>query len=176
MRGSIIAGMLALTGAGTTAVHAEVVSAGATGFAVRQVVRIAAPPAKVYAALLTPGRWWDSAHSWSGDAVNITLDPAPGGCFCETIPASDGAAEHGRVIHVVPGRLLRLNAALGPFQAMAVSGVLNWEMKPVEGGTELVQSYTVSGFIPGGAEPVAPAVDGVMAGQANRLKAFVEGR
>ncbi len=174
MRGLIIAALAALAVAG--AAQADVTSAGANSLAIRQVLRIAAPPAEVYAALITPGRWWDSAHSWSGDAANMTLDPTPGGCFCETLPASGGATEHGRVIHAAPGRLLRLNAALGPFQAMAVAGVLSWELKPVDGGTELSQYYTVGGFVPGGAEAIAPAVDGVMSGQIGRLKAFVEKR
>lgn len=174
MRGSIIAAVLML--AVTGAAQAEVVSAGPNGLAIRKAIRIAASPDKVYAALLTPGRWWDSAHSWSGDAANMMLDPSPGGCFCEKLPVSGGAAEHGRVIHAVPGRLLRMNAALGPFQAMAVAGVLSWDLQPVEGGTELTQYYAVGGLVPGGAEPIAPAVDGVMAGQIGRLKAFVERR
>ncbi len=155
-------------------VQAEVKAADANGLIVRQLVHIAATPERVYAALLTPGRWWDSAHSWSGDAANITLDPVAGGCFCEAIPAARGAAEHGRVVNIVPNRLIRLRAELGPFQAMGVAGALSWELAPADGGTMFSQTYVVGGFMPGGFQPMAAAVDGVMGGQASRLKAFVE--
>lgn len=153
---------------------AEVKAADINGLYVQQVVTIAAPPAKVWAALLAPGRWWDSAHSWSGDAANMTLEPKAGGCFCEAMPKVKGEAQHGRVAQIVPEKLLRLRGELGPFQAMGVSGALSWELKPVAGGTELSQSYAVGGFVPGGFQGFAPMVDKVMAGQIARLKDFVE--
>lgn len=155
---------------------AEVVSADASGFAVRTALTIAAPPETVYGALLTPGRWWDPAHSWSGDAANMRLDPVIGGCFCEKLPKSGGESAHMRVIAIDPNHLLRLSGGLGPFQAMGVAGTLSWELKPVAGGTAFVQTYAVGGHIPGGGAALAPVVDGVMAGQAARLKALVEGK
>lgn len=154
--------------------QAEVKAADTNGLAVRQVVTIAAPPEKVYAALLTPGRWWMSEHSWSGDAANMTLEPRAGGCFCEKMPKAGGEAKHGEVVFILPNKAVRLRAELGPFMTMGVSGALSWELKPVEGGTELTQSYAVGGHVPGGFQALAPIVDGVMAGQTARLKAFVE--
>ncbi|ARR54004.1 activator of HSP90 ATPase [Rhizorhabdus wittichii DC-6] len=162
--------------AATAPAGAEVVSADASGFAVRAVLTIAAPPEAVYAALLAPSRWWDPAHSWSGDAANIRLEPAIGGCFCEKLPKTGGEAAHMRVIAIDPNHMIRLDGALGPFQAMGVAGTLSWELKPVAGGTEFRQTYAVGGHIPGGGAALAPVVDGVMGGQAARLKALVEKR
>lgn len=173
MMAALTMGILSLAAA---PVRAEVKAADANGMIVSQVITIAAPAEKVYAALLTPGRWWDKAHSWSGDAANMTLEPKAGGCFCETIPASGGGAEHARVVRIVPNRLIVLNGALGPFQSMGVTGALSWTLKPVAGGTEFTQTYAIGGYVPGGGQGMAPAVDGVMAGQAARLKAFVEGK
>ncbi|WP_235538739.1 SRPBCC family protein [Sphingomonas sp. Root710] len=153
---------------------AEVKAAATEGFHVATTLVIAAPPEKVWAALLTPGRWWNPEHSWSKDSANIRLEPVVGGCFCETLPASKGEVEHMRVIFVQPGQVLRLRGALGPFQTMGVSGALEWTMKPVPGGTQINQSYAVGGYIPGGGAAMAPVVDEVMGGQLNRLKAFVE--
>ena len=65
--------------------RAEVVDRSAAGFEVRETATIAAPQAAVYAAFLAPGRWWSSAHSWSGDAKNLSIDLAKG-CLCETLP------------------------------------------------------------------------------------------
>lgn len=172
MRYSGLATLLALAAAAPVA--AEVKAADAGGLVVATTLTIAAPPAKVYAALITPGPWWNAEHSWSKDSANITLDPVVGGCFCEKIPKEKGAAEHLRVVYVSPGKQLRLRGGLGPFQAMGVSGALSWELRPVAGGTEISQSYAVGGFLPGGGTRYAPVVDTVMSDQLARLKAFVE--
>lgn len=153
---------------------AEVRAAEAHGLVVATSVAIAAPPEAVYAALITPGRWWNAAHSWSGQGANMTLDPVPGGCFCEKIPANNGAAEHLRVVMVIPNKLLRLRGALGPFQAMGVEGALTWELKSTDKGTEITQTYSLGGMIPGGGKDLAPVVDQVMSGQMAGLKTFVE--
>lgn len=153
---------------------AEVKAAEASGFQVASTLVIAAPPERVWAALITPGRWWNAEHSWSKDSANIRLDPVVGGCFCERLPASKGEVEHLRVVFVLPGQVLRLHGSLGPFQTMGVSGALEWTLKPVAGGTRIEQSYAVGGFIPGGGGALAPMVDAVMGDQLGRLKAFVE--
>ena len=64
----------------------------AHGFSIRHVVEVAAPPARVWDALIQPGRWWDPAHTWSGEARNLRIEPRPGGCFCEDLP--DGGVRH----------------------------------------------------------------------------------
>ena len=107
--------------------QADVVTASSTGFVLEQTGETTADPADVYALLGQPSRWWSVAHSYSGNAANLSLALAPGGCFCETLPG--GGVEHGRVLMAWPGRMLRLSAALGPLQAMPVQGVLTFELK-----------------------------------------------
>ena len=152
---------------------AEVVDAQANGFEVSRTVKIAAPPARVYAAMALVGRWWSPVHSWSGDARNMTLVAKAGGCFCERLK-SGGSVQHMTVIYADPGRMLRLRGALGPMQSMALDGVLSWSIKPTPEGSEVVQTYAVAGYLKGGAQALAPAVDGVLGEQLGRLKAFVE--
>jgi uncharacterized protein YndB with AHSA1/START domain len=156
------------------AAHAEVISAIETGFALTRVVTINKPPAAVYAALGRPATWWDSGHSWSGDAKNMTLNLRVGGCFCESLPATRGGVEHGRVVFASPGKQLRLQAALGPLQAEAVTGTLTWTLKPVDGGTEVTNTYVVGGMMRGGGTKWAPVVDSVVGVQLDRLKAMLE--
>ncbi|MBP8247912.1 MAG: ATPase, partial [Phenylobacterium sp.] len=77
---TVLAALAALSLAG--AARAEVADQSPQGFEIRHVVTIAAPPSKVRAATLEPGRWWNSAHSWSGAAKNLSIDLTTG-CFCE---------------------------------------------------------------------------------------------
>ena len=152
----------------------EVIESTPTGFLVRNTAAINAPPAKVYTALTDGvGRWWDSAHTFSHDARNLSLDAKPGGCFCEGLP-DGGGLEHMRVLYASPGKLLRLSGAIGPLQEAALAGTMTWSLSQGGGGTTVELNYTVGGFRAGGFRDIPTVVDGVLRGQLARLKAFVE--
>lgn len=152
-----------------TPAWAEVVRESDTSFATRHKLTVAAPPEKVWEALVHPERWWDAAHSYSGDAANLSLDLRPGGCWCEK--TAKGGVEHMRVVYIARGDTLRLTGGLGPLQAMPVTAVMTVTLRPDGAGTELTASYAVAG--PGLAGIAAP-VDSVLAGQWTRLKAAAE--
>ena len=170
MRRLVIAAALAAL---APAARAEVVEAAAAGFQVRHVVEIAAPPARVWEALIQPGRWWEPTHSWSGDPVaNLTLDARPGGCFCETLPG--GGAQHLTVVFVRPAQQLDLWGALGPLHTEGAAGGLSFRLAPSGAGSTLTVTYTVGGFAKGGLQSWAAPVDGVIGAQAARLERYVE--
>jgi uncharacterized protein YndB with AHSA1/START domain len=154
---------------GSTA-SAEVKSVSPTHFESENKAVVAADPAATYAALGRIGEWWNKGHTYSGDASNLSLDLKAGGCFCERVPADGGTVDHMRVLQARPGSTLRLQGGLGPLQGEAVTGTLTWSLKPVSGGTEVTQTYIVSGHIRGGAEQLAPAVDRVLSEQLAGLK------
>ncbi len=162
--------VLALLG---TPAEAAVERAGAGGFVVVETATIAAPPASVWRTLVTPARWWSSAHSWSGDATNMTLEPRPGGCFCERLP-DGGGVEHLRVVYAAPGKQLRLSGALGPLQGEGVAGTMTFTLAADGVGTKLTLRYAVGGEVAMGNARIAPLVDGVLAEQVTRLKAAAE--
>ncbi len=172
MRPAILCAALVLAAAPA---GAEVRSVTAAGFEVESRVTVSVPPAEAYAALARIDRWWPDGHSWSGDAANMSLEPRAGGCFCEALPDEGGSVEHGRVVFARPGAMLRLRGALGPLQGEAVTGTLTWTLAPAEGGgTEIVMSYIVGGYIRGpGAAGFAPIVDRVMAQQLDGLRAYL---
>ncbi|WP_106638759.1 SRPBCC family protein [Allosphingosinicella vermicomposti] len=149
---------------------AEVKSMSATHFETESKAIVPATPQEAYAMIGQPAQWWSPAHSYSGDATALTMQLEPSGCFCETL-SSGGFVEHGRVILAMPGEMLRVDTALGPLQAEAVTGRLTWSFKPVAGGTEITQNYVVSGQVRNSAAALAPAVDKVLAEQFDRLKA-----
>lgn len=163
---------IALMGAIASPAMAEVKSASPVGFELEAKAVLPVPPDEAYAALTRIGAWWDSAHTYSGRASNLTLDARAGGCFCEGIPDGDGAIEHMRVVYVQPGRTLRLQGGLGPLQAEGVAGTLTWSLRPVAGGTEVVQTYVVGGYVRGGADRIAPLVDQVLGGQLTRFASY----
>ena len=152
---------------------AEVQSAGASGFEVRQTVHVAAPSDKAFAALLQPARWWSSEHTFSGNAANLTLDARAGGCWCESLP-DGGSVEHLHVIYVAPGKVLRLRGALGPFQAMAVDGVMTWSVKAAANGTDISLSYAIGGYAKDGFENLAKGADHVLGEQIEHLKKLID--
>lgn len=144
------------------------------GFTVRHEERIAAPPERVYDALVAEiGAWWDPEHTFSGNARNLYLDDRSGGCLCEELPGG-GGVEHLRVVYVDPPRQLRLSGALGPLQASAVVGTLTWTLTEADGATRLGLTYAVGGYMEGGFEGIAPAVKAVLSGQMGRLRRYVE--
>ena len=119
------------------------------------------------------GEWWDPQHTFSGDAKNLSIDPRPGGCFCESLP-SGGGVEHLRVVHAAPGRMLRLSGGLGPLQAFGVAGSLTWKLEEADGATAVEVTYVVGGFMEGGLERIGAPVGAVIGEQLGRLKRFVE--
>lgn len=149
---------------------AAVKSATAAGFELESKAVVKVAPAEAYAAAGRLGEWWNPSHSYSGKAANLVLDPRAGGCFCERTE-DGGTVEHGRVVYAQPGQALRVHGALGPLQASGVSGSLTWTFEAVPGGTEIIQTYVVGGYIPGGADKLAAPVDQVMSEQLGRLAA-----
>jgi uncharacterized protein YndB with AHSA1/START domain len=118
--------------------------------------------------------WWDPKHTWSGSAKNLKLEPRAGGCFCEKLP-DGGSVQHARVIFAQPGKLLRLEGALGPLQEMAVTGVLSFSLAPDGPGTRIRMTYRVAGVLTMDSAKLAPLVDQVMGIQLERLRAFAGG-
>jgi uncharacterized protein YndB with AHSA1/START domain len=164
-------GLLLLTGGNCIA---EVVGVAANGFEARETVHVAASADKVYAALLLPAKWWSSDHTFSGSAANLNLEARAGGCWCEDLPGG-GSAEHMRVVYVVPGKILRLRGALGPFQGLGVDGAMTWSIKSGPDGTDVSVSYAVGGYVKEGFDGLSKGADKVLAEQIQQLKKFIEG-
>ncbi|WP_425995296.1 SRPBCC family protein [Caulobacter sp. DWR1-3-2b1] len=156
-----------------TAARAEVADATPGGFQVKHAVEIAAPAAKVWASLVQPATWWDSSHTWSGSAANLSLAAASGGCFCERLPGG-GSVLHMSTVYAQPGQKLTLFGALGPLQNSGAAGHMSFGLAEKEGTTTLTVTYDVGGYMKGGLDRIAAPVDGVIGQQVARLKRAVE--
>jgi uncharacterized protein YndB with AHSA1/START domain len=163
--------LLAALASTTGVAHAEVVAAQPGGFEVVEHAHIAAPPQRVWDAIGKVGAWWTSVHTYSQDASNLSLSLEPGGCFCERW--AGGAVRHMTVVAVMSQRLLRLDGALGPLGALAVTGRLTFDLKPVADGTDLKLTYVVGGWSADGLQSLAAPVDQVLGLQTERLSRYV---
>ncbi|WP_173206647.1 hypothetical protein [Sphingopyxis sp. BSNA05] len=163
-----------------TAAQAEVTNTADNGFTVQHQRVIAGDSESVWKAMIAPSRYWNPDHSWSGDAANFYLVPQAGGCFCElirttsddNIKSSEGSVQHMRVIYARNHKMLRLSGALGPLQGEAVTGTLTMLLQPQADKTVVRFTYKVGGYMEFPVDQIAPAVDGVIGEQLQRLSAL----
>ncbi len=161
----------ALTLMAPSPARAEVVSASPSAFLVRAEAVTQATPERAWRALSQIGRWWNSAHTFSGDAGNMRLNMRAGGCFCERW-ANGQSVEHGRVVMAMEHegvRTFRFIGGLGPLQASGVIGVMTFVITPDQGGAKVTMSYHAAGDASLGLDALAPVVDRVLMEQFTRL-------
>ena len=153
---------------------AEVTDAGPGGFTSVNDALIHAERDETWLAAINDiNRWWDPAHTISGEGHRLSIDARPKGCFCEDFGDTAGVV-HLTVTMVSPGILLRLTGGLGPLGLLGVSGNMIWEFADEEDGTRVTFTYAVGGYRPGGLDEYAGPVDAVIGEALQRFKAYVE--
>lgn len=156
-----------------SAAQAETAYVSANGFTSTFREEVKATTDEVWKAIAQLPRWWSDAHTWSGKASNMTLELRAGGCWCESWEGGQ-SAQHGRVLLVQPGRVIRMAAGLGPLQELPADGVLTIVTSAQEGKTFLRMTYRVGGPPDLGLDKLAPVVDQVMGVQFRRLESLIE--
>ncbi|MEO0996225.1 MAG: ATPase [Pseudomonadota bacterium] len=164
---------LCLTVPASGTANADILGAAANGFHINHRLAIEAGADAVWAALGEPAAWWDSDHTYTADASNLTLALNPLGCFCEAT-ADGGAIVHMTVTAVRPGKMLRLTGGLGPLGLVGVDGNMVFSLTEGDGVTYLKFDYAVGGYSTDGLAALASAVDGVTKTQIERLKRYTE--
>lgn len=154
--------------------RAAVADSAANGFTVKLEFNIQASPQDVYRRLVhNVGDWWNSMHTFSGDAHNLNIDDRASGCFCEKL-ADGGSVRHLEVVYADPGKKLVLSGALGPLQSIAATGSMTIQLAAAGEATRLGVVYTVTGYLPAGMNTWAAPVDSVLNEQFTRLKSLIE--
>lgn len=144
-----------------------------SGYVVTIEAPIKARPRAVFTAMQQVGRWWSDEHTYSGNARHMTLASQAGGCFCERW--NHNSIEHARVLYVDADKFaLRLQGGLGPLQAMAVNGIMDFRLEPRGDDTSLTFTYRVRGGADDGLDKTAAVVDRVLSEQVERLVRFAE--
>jgi hypothetical protein len=152
--------------------HALVNDASNSGFTVENSVEVQVDTATAWQALVGDvDSWWPKDHTWWGQASKLTIDARAGGCFCES--AEGRQAQHMQVLFADPGKLLRMSGGLGPLQGMGLSGILEWRLSAMVGGTRIVLWYRVGGYTPDDLTKFAPVVDHVQGLQLDGLAKYL---
>ena len=151
---------------------AGVQSASSSQMALVYDVELAGAPSDAWKRVVDVAAWWSSAHSYSGEAKNLSLDVRPGGCWCENW--AGGGVEHARVLMAIPGKALRIEGGFGPLQGMAVKATMTFTLKPAADPTktQLHVVYLVNGGLESKLDGLAAPVDGVLTTQFGRLAAL----
>ncbi|MCR9271276.1 MAG: SRPBCC family protein [Hyphomonadaceae bacterium] len=146
--------LISMTGAGM----AEVVTASPDHFTLKLEAETELAPNEVWARLIVPSEWWQSDHTYSGDAKNLSLDVQAGGLWREDWDG--GSVWHGTVIQAHENKSLILSAPFGPLQGLAVTSVWTITLTPHEaGGTKITFDHVTNGTDASGLDQMAPAVD-----------------
>lgn len=138
---------------------AEVITRDANHYTLRHEASSTLPPDLLWERLIHPETWWAGDHTYSGDAANLSLDAKAGGSWREDWQG--GSVEHGRVLAVLDGQMLRLDAPFGPLQGMGVQVVWTITLKPSDTGTLVVFEEVATGSEESGLNAIAAAVDRV---------------
>ena len=157
-----------------SAANAEVTDSAAHGFSSSNSVTVATDRFAAFDAMVNDvGEWWSDDHTMSGIAASLYIEPETPGCFCEVLP-NDGGVVHMTVTFVNRGVMLRLTGGLGPLGLMGVNGNMTWEFADHDEGTLITLKYAVGGYMNGGLDTVATAVDNVLLQQLQSLKAHID--
>jgi uncharacterized protein YndB with AHSA1/START domain len=167
--------LLALATLWALPLPAAVADSAANGFTIKTTLTLDAAPDEVYRRLVhNIADWWESAHTWSGDARNLTIEDRPAGCFCEKLP-NGGGVRHMEVVFAAPGKQLIMQGGLGPLQSMAATGSMTFQLTAApNSATKLELTYAITGYSPAGMNTLAAPVDQVLTIQLTRLKNLFE--
>lgn len=153
----------------TATARAEVVARSADGFILRFAVPLETTAEDVATSIAAVPAWWDPAHTYTGDASNLSLAFEPGGCWCETM--ADGAEfRHAEIVSITPDRVL-MNAPLGPLNGKATRAELTFSSTPGNRGRLVTIEFVVEGP---GLGTFADPVHGVMNGAFDRYVHHIE--
>lgn len=167
LRPMIIAAAIAALGVAPAA--AEVVSRTADSFTLRYAVGAGIAPDDIPTALQDLPKWWDAAHTYTGSAGNLSLDLAPGGCWCEKL--ADGTDfDHGRTVSVMADHIV-FDAPFGPLRGKATRADLVVSWPAANGGWTPTWTMTVEGP---GIGAMADGVDAVMGAGYQRWLRYLE--
>ncbi|WP_370235449.1 MULTISPECIES: SRPBCC family protein [Henriciella] len=151
--------IIAVTMGAALPASAEIVAASSDHYTLRHEAVSTLSPEDMWERLIQPDTWWHPDHTYSGSAQNLWLNPNAGGPWMESWDGN--VVEHGRVLSLIEGEMLRLDAPFGPLQGMAVNVVWTISIEPDGDGTRVIFEEIANGSSASGLDKIAPAVDGV---------------
>jgi uncharacterized protein YndB with AHSA1/START domain len=162
---AIASGLLLATMASPA--QAAVIKSAPDGIVSESSAVIGVKPARMWRALTNWSNWWDKAHSYSGKAEAIHLDPRGGGLLLERWDKN--SVQHAVVLSAVAPSSLRMSGGFGPLQALPVNAILEFSLRGEGSGTRLTMTYRVAGTTANNLDTLAVPVGNVMSEGFSRL-------
>ena len=162
---AIASGLLLATIASSA--QTAVIKSAPDGFVSDSSAVIGVKPARMWRALTNWSNWWDKAHSYSGKAEAIHLDPRGGGLLLERWDKN--SVQHAVVLSAVAPSSLRMSGGFGPLQALPVNAILDFSLRGEGSGTRLIMTYRVAGTAANNLDTLAVPEDNVMSEGFSRL-------
>ena len=162
---AIASGLLLATIASSA--QTAVIKSAPDGFVSDSSAVIGVKPARMWRALTNWSNWWDKAHSYSGKAEAIHLDPRGGGLLLERWDKN--SVQHAVVLSAVAPSSLRMSGGFGQLQALPVNAILDFSLRGEGSGTRLTMTYRVAGTAANNLDTLAVPVDSVMSEGFSRL-------
>ncbi len=161
--------LILLLGVTSTLLNAKVLDKAADGFTLEISFETKADAKTAYNQFINVGDWWNSEHTWFGDASRMYIEPSVNGCFCEI--DGEKQALHMTISYVDPYKEMRMIGGLGPLQGLGLHGGMSWKFDTLDNGnTKITHRYQVTGYMQGGLEGLANIVDSVQAIQMKGLE------
>ncbi len=162
---AIASGLLLATMASPA--QAAVIKSAPDGIVSESSAVIGVKPARIWRALTNWSNWWDKAHSYSGKAEAIHLDPRGSGLLLERWDKN--SVQHAVVLSAVAPSSLRMSGGFGPLQALPVNAILEFSLRGEGSGSRLTMTYRVAGTAANNLDTLAVPVDSVMSEGFSRL-------
>jgi len=162
---------LLLTTMMSNTTHAEVVKSTEDGFIIQHSATATASKALVFEAMTSKvGKWWNPAHSFSGDAGNLQIDES---CFCERWDGN--LVRHLNTVAWLINSKVVMEGGLGPLKELGLNGTMIWALTANDdGSTTISWKYHVYGYSETDMPALSGAVDGVLKEQIGRLVAYLK--
>lgn len=154
----------------TCEINAKVIKSSEDGFIIEHQIKTDADIAEVFKTMTKDvGKWWNSEHTYSGQAENMLIDKD---CFCERWDGNK--VSHLDTTSWIENSQIVFEGAQGPLRELGLHGSMIWSLSENNPGTTVTWQYYVHGFSTVDIADFANVVDGVLSTQIESMGKLLE--
>ncbi len=150
--------------------NAKVIKSSEHGFIIEHQFKADADIAEVFKTMTKDvGQWWNSEHTYSGNAENMLINKD---CFCEQWDGNK--VSHLDTTTWIENSQIVFEGAQGPLRELGLHGSMIWSLSKNNPGTTVTWRYYVHGFSDVDIAGFANVVDGVLNAQIENMAKLLE--
>lgn len=164
--------VIALAFAGFGTLSGEVKDSGEYFFKLSYSADVPVKTDRVFMRFADIHRWWDPAHTYTGDADKYRFDLKK---MALVEQLNGGFVRHMEILYWDGQKRAVLSGGLGPLQTQSVNAVMEWTFSEADNSSSrILMNYRVYGSLEGEVSKWAEIVDSVLAHQFDRLVKHVK--